>query len=118
MQNIEICNNIISIRVDFKQKNIVVFDTLILGQESITSNFCDLIDFIEYFNCYKNNLLNLNKTYYFLDSIKFDLQQNESSISLVMHLENESYAFSKLYASRIVHKLNRIIARCDLLHHN
>jgi len=112
---IEIFKNI-EIEVRYINKTTVIVENLIIDNKVIANSWLEIINFLELFQSYIKNHLSFNITYPF-DKLVFKLHKSKrDEILLSMNFEGNIYAFSKLNASKIVHKINRILARCDLLY--
>ncbi|QOY53200.1 hypothetical protein [Candidatus Sulfurimonas baltica] len=74
------------------------------------------IDFLEIFQSYQKNFLVLDKLYevYEIEFIVYKCK-DDSIVYLSMQYNEKEYKFSKYDAAKIVHKLNRILARCNLM---
>jgi len=112
---IEISKNI-EIEIRQISKNTIFFESLIIENHLITHDWLKIIDFLELFQEYTKNHLSFDVNYQ-LNQIQFKLYKSKSEeILLSMYLDDNIYAFSKLNAARITHKINRILARCDLFY--
>ena len=108
----------LEIKIKHMTKTTIVVENLILEDEIIANNWLEIVDFLELFQSYIKNHLSFDVVYPF-DLIEFKLHKSKTNeIFFTMTFKNNTYAFSKLNASRIVHKINRILARCNLLYHN
>lgn len=112
---IEIFKNI-EIEVSYVNKTTIIIENLIIDSKVIANSWLEIIDFLELFQSYIKNHLSFDITYPF-DKLVFKLHKSKrDEILLSMDFGESTYAFSKLNASKIVHKINRILARCDLLY--
>ena len=82
----------------------------------VLNHWIPTIDFLEIFQSYQKNFLALNKIYelYEIEFIAYKCK-DDSIVYLFMKSNEKEYKFSKYDAAKIVHKLNRILARCNLL---
>ena len=104
----------IDILVDILDKK-TLFKGLFINEVLYLKKWTDFCDFIEYFNAYIKNHLKIDEEYHY-KNINFELTKKDNSVLLAMYAKRQWYTFSKLEASQLVHKCNRILARCDLLY--
>ena len=91
------------------------FQGLCYEDEFILKEWIEYCDFIEYFNAYLRNYLQIDKEYRY-KNLYFELVKKERAVLLMMWTGEKWHSFSKLEASQLVHKCNRVLARCDLFH--
>lgn len=81
----------------------------------LINEWTDLSDFCEYFQSFTRNHLAMGEKY-FIKGIDFELHKQKNTVVLAMYCQGRWYYFSKLEASQVLHKMNRVLGRCDLLY--
>lgn len=93
-----------------------IFEGLYYRQELLTLEWTELVDFVEFFQAYLKNHLQMTQTYRWGEELTFSLVKQDGMVQLNVTFAYENLTFSKLEAAQLVHKVNRVLARCDLLY--
>ena len=87
---------------------------LYFHDQLLTTEWTDIVDFVEIFQAFNKNHLQFSKQYPFTEYLTLSLCKEEDSVYLQMSSTYDDFLILKLEAAQIVHKTNRILARCTL----
>lgn len=99
--------------IECNDKSQCKFDSLMAEGEEVLTEWTDMVDFIEYLQSYVRGHL-ITGAEYELKSLFLHLEKHNGIVCLFIHYKHEEYFYTKLEASQIAHKLNRVLGRCDL----
>jgi hypothetical protein len=106
-----------TVKVKHHSKSKTTLVGLFYEHELITLDWTEIIDFMEIFQAYLKNYLTVGEEYPFLSHMTIVLAKHQGKVALEIYTQSSREIFTKLDAGRLVHKLNRILSRCDLLYH-
>lgn len=87
---------------------------LYFDQELVTETWTEIVDFMEIYQSFLRNHLDTNEEYHFKKML-FRLEKDTGRTMLVSYAYGIRQTYDKLEAARLVHKLNRVLARTELL---
>lgn len=109
----------ISAHIDFENKK-YLFRSLSYKRHRFCEDWLTAIDIMEYFSGFSKNILQVESTYDAHAPFYCIVVKQDKNISLAFGIGDDKYSsdliyFSKLDCNQFVHKLNRILSRCDIL---
>lgn len=99
-----------------RERGVTMFHGLYFQDIPVIKEWTELVDFVEHFQAYTRNFLTFENTYRNGPQLQFRLAKKANQVLLTMEYMDIVFEFSKLDALKVVHKINRVLTRCDLFH--
>ncbi len=104
----------LSIKIE-RHSKFITLEGLYFNSVLILYDWLKIVDFVEYFQAFQKNHLLSNHTYSIDNTIEFELTKQDERVLLSMLISGQWIHFDKLKAAQMSQKINRVLARCDLL---